>query len=95
VQRAGVGVQGFLDDLVGDVRAVVVAGVDVRVIPSSIASRSTAMAASRSLGGPKTPGPASCIAPYPTRVTVRSSDTVNVPPGSVFTVMRIPLLVIV
>jgi len=30
VESAGVGVQGFPDDLVGDVRAVEVAGVDVR-----------------------------------------------------------------
>ena len=41
------------------------------------------MAASRSAGGPKTPGPANCIAPYPMRVTVKSSAKVNVPPGSV------------
>jgi hypothetical protein len=33
--------------------------------PSSTARRSTASAASRSRGGPKTPGPASCIAPNP------------------------------
>src|SRR5918999_376401 len=39
--------------------------------PSSTARRSTASAASRSRGGPKTPGPASCIAPNPTRPTGR------------------------
>src|SRR5260370_5544386 len=65
------------------------------VIPSSIASRSTATAASRSAGGPNTCGPANCIAPYPMRVTVRSSAMVNVPPGSVLAAMRIPLLVFV
>src|ERR1700740_1291666 len=53
-------------------------------MPSSTASRSTAIASARSAGGPKTPGPASCMAPYPMRVTVRSSPIVNVPPGSVF-----------
>src|SRR6266851_471719 len=53
------------------------------VIPSSRASRSTATAASRSAGGPNTCGPANCIAPYPMRVTVRSSAMMNVPPGSV------------
>src|SRR3954469_10608445 len=37
--------------------------------PSSIARRSTARAASGSRGGPKTPGPASCIAPKPMRLT--------------------------
>src|SRR4051794_11863502 len=37
--------------------------------PSSIARRSTARAASRSRGGPNTPGPASCIAPNPMRRT--------------------------
>src|SRR5450432_2057147 len=36
--------------------------------PSSIARRSTARAASGSRGGPKTPGPASCIAPKPMRM---------------------------
>src|SRR4051794_21010275 len=38
--------------------------------PSSIARRSTLRAASRSAGGPKTLGPASCIAPNPIRLTV-------------------------
>src|SRR5258707_9012493 len=37
--------------------------------PSATAARSTAMASSRSRGGPKTPSPASCIAPYPMRHT--------------------------
>src|SRR5215217_7688924 len=41
------------------------------VMPRSTALRSTASAASRSRGGPKTPGPASCIAPNPTRPTGR------------------------
>src|SRR5438132_9096879 len=36
--------------------------------PSSIARSSTARAASGSRGGPKTPGPASCIAPKPMRL---------------------------
>src|SRR3977135_1569005 len=40
--------------------------------PSSIARRSTARAASRSRGGPNTPGPASCIAPKPMRPTGRA-----------------------
>src|SRR5262249_17398508 len=58
------------------------------VMPSPTASRSTATAASRSAGGPNTCGPANCIAPYPIRVTVRSSARVNVPPGSVFAAIR-------
>src|SRR3954463_13050319 len=37
--------------------------------PSSTARRRTASAASRSRGGPNTPGPASCIAPNPIRRT--------------------------
>ena len=37
--------------------------------PSSTARRSTAIAASWSRGGPKTPGPGSCIAPKPMRWT--------------------------
>src|SRR3954454_14793058 len=36
--------------------------------PSSTARRSTARAAPVSRGGPKTPGPASCIAPKPMRL---------------------------
>src|SRR3954447_17255684 len=40
--------------------------------PSSTARRSTATAASRSSGAPITCGPASCMAPYPIRFTVRS-----------------------
>src|SRR5699024_1697538 len=40
---------------------------------------------------PNTCGPASCIAPYPMRVTVRSSARVYVPPGSVVSVMGSPL----
>ncbi len=43
------------------------------VMPIPTASRSTASASSRSLGGPNTPGPASCMAPYPTLVTSRSA----------------------
>src|SRR3954454_5734358 len=40
--------------------------------PSSTARRRTAIAASRSSGGPITCGPASCMAPYPMRWTERS-----------------------
>jgi hypothetical protein len=39
------------------------------LIPNAIASRRTAKAASWFFGGPKTPGPASCMAPYPSRFT--------------------------
>src|SRR6476646_4161025 len=40
------------------------------LMPNSITRRSTASAWSRSRGGPKTPGPGSCMAPKPTRPTV-------------------------
>src|SRR3954471_1567126 len=40
--------------------------------PSSTVRRRTAIAASRSAGGPITCGPASCMAPYPMRWTERS-----------------------
>src|SRR5690606_15296202 len=62
------------------------------VIPRSTASRRTATAPSWSAGGPITPGPANCIAPYPNFVTVKPPD-VQVPPGSVVgvTVTRINL----
>src|SRR5580692_10711407 len=39
--------------------------------PASTARRRTVRAASRSAGGPKTPGPGSCMAPNPTRWTGR------------------------
>ncbi|GGF37702.1 hypothetical protein GCM10007298_36830 [Williamsia phyllosphaerae] len=38
------------------------------------------IAASGSVGGPITPGPASCMAPYPNRVTVTSPNG-QLPPG--------------
>src|SRR4051794_32485681 len=57
--------------------------------PSSMARRRTAIAASRSAGGPITCGPASCMAPYPIRWTDRSPSgnepdfsAVNVMPDS-------------
>src|SRR5829696_2724174 len=39
------------------------------LMPSSTALRSTASASSWSRGGPRTPGPGNCMAPYPTRPT--------------------------
>src|SRR3954447_13361026 len=42
--------------------------------PSSTARRRTPSAVSRSGGGPKTPGPGSCIAPKPTRCTGRPAS---------------------
>ena len=63
-----VGVQGLADQLVDHVRAVVLGGVDV-VDAELDGPRSTASAWSWSRGGPNTPGPASCIAPKPTRAT--------------------------
>src|SRR3954466_7171772 len=63
------------------------------LMPRARTSRSTASAPSWSAGGPKTCGPASCMAPYPTRVTVRS-PIVQVPPGSdVVEVVMPPLCV--
>src|ERR687895_1496885 len=47
--------------------------------PSSTARRRTARAASGSRGGPKTPGPASCIAPKPMRFTVKEPRLVMAP----------------
>src|SRR5580658_6722882 len=43
--------------------------------PASTARRSTASAPARSLGGPNTPGPGSCIAPNPMRWTGRPAST--------------------
>ena len=64
-------VQRFLDNLVCDVGAVIVARVDVR--DAEIDRFAQDRNGSGSIaGGPKTCGPASCIAPYPMRVTVRS-----------------------
>src|ERR687896_966403 len=47
--------------------------------PSSTARRRTARGASGSRGGPKTPGPASCIAPKPMRFTVKEPRLVMAP----------------
>src|SRR6266567_1802315 len=52
------------------------------VTPAATASRRTARAWSRSRGGPKTPGPASCMAPKPMRLRTRSSASLRAPPGT-------------
>src|SRR5690349_3138402 len=52
------------------------------VTPFWTASRRTARAWSRSRGGPKTPGPASCMAPKPMRLRTRSSASLRTPPGA-------------
>src|SRR5919197_5335169 len=49
--------------------------------PAATAARSTRSASSRSRGGPKTPSPASCIAPSPARCTRRGPST-KTPPSS-------------
>src|SRR5690349_9856280 len=49
--------------------------------PAATAARSTRSASSRSRGGPKTPSPASCIAPYPARRT-RHRPSAKDPPSS-------------
>src|SRR5271170_936522 len=49
--------------------------------PAATAARSTRSASPRSRGGPKTPSPASCIAPYPARRT-RHGPSANDPPSS-------------
>ena len=61
-------VQRLPDQVVDDLRPVVLRRVDV-VDAEFEARRRTAIAASRSRGGPNTPGPASCIAPKPIRRT--------------------------
>ena len=55
--------QRLADQLVGDVGAVVVAGVDMVDAAGDRLPQHGAAAASRSFGGPNTPGPASCMAP--------------------------------
>src|SRR6266487_4210637 len=62
------------------------------VIPRLTTSRRTAIAPSWSAGGPNTCGPANCIAPYPMRVRIKSSASLNVPPGSVVDVVRFLLV---
>src|SRR4030088_2813492 len=47
--------------------------------PSSTARRRTATAASGSAGGPNTPGPASCMAPNPIRLTGSVPPKLQVP----------------
>src|ERR1700683_954219 len=49
--------------------------------PAATAARSTRSPSSRSRGGPKTPSPASCIAPYPARRT-RHGPSAKDPPSS-------------
>src|SRR5947207_9815378 len=49
--------------------------------PAATATRSTRRASSRSRGGPKTPSPASCIAPYPARRTRHGPSAKDPPSG--------------
>src|ERR1700744_4878051 len=50
----------------------------MKVTPAATTSRSNAMAWSGPGESPHTFGPVSCIAPYPTRPTVRSSPIITV-----------------
>src|SRR3954454_4092771 len=52
--------------------------------PRSTAVRNARSARLRSAGGPNTPRPASCIAPYPIRATSRSPPSFHVPASSAF-----------
>ena len=89
-QVVGVGVQGLADDLVGDVRAVVVAGVDVVDAELDRPAEHRDRRRPGRPGGPITCGPASCMAPYPSRCTERSPRA-NLPDFSAVVVMS-PLL---
>src|ERR1700683_2664673 len=65
------------EELVRHVGSVELGRVDV-IDPASTARRMTARAWARSLGGPNTPGPGSCMAPKPIRRTGRlASRTVS------------------
>ena len=58
--------------------------VSMKFTPSSTARRRTAIASSRSAGGPQIPGPVIRIAPKPSRLTVRSPPTSMVPAVAAF-----------
>src|SRR5438046_2865883 len=79
--------QRFFDKLIGYMWAIEVAGVDVGNTEANNLAQGTASAPSWSAGGPNTCGPASCMAPYPMRVRIKSSASLNVPPGSVVDVV--------
>src|SRR6185437_5622330 len=53
--------------------------VSMKSTPRSTARRRTRMASSGSAGSPQTPGPVSCMAPYPRRCTGRSPPRRKVP----------------
>ena len=75
--------QGLADQVVDDVRAVVLRGVDVVDAELDRAAQHARGQPSGSRGGPNTPGPASCIAPKPMRLTGLSprKDVVFMPTG--------------
>ena len=74
--------QRFSDKLISYMGAIEVAGVDVGdTKPNNLAQDRDCTV--WSAGGPNTCGPANCMAPYPTRVRIKSSASLNVPPGSV------------
>src|ERR1700733_10097277 len=57
--------------------------VSIKFTPSSSARRNTLRASSRSLGSPQMPGPVIRMAPYPSRLTLRSPPNSNVVVASV------------
>src|SRR3984885_11392358 len=54
----------------------------MKLTPNSIARRKTLSASLRSLGSPQIPSPVMRIAPYPSRLTVRSPPSAKVPAAS-------------
>src|ERR1700743_3892574 len=55
------------------------AAVSMKSTPSSTARRSTLRASSRSFGSPQMPGPVNRMAPYPSRLMVRSPPIAQLP----------------
>ena len=84
--------QRFFDKLIGYMWAIEVAGVDVGNTEANNLAQGTASAPSWSAGGPNTCGPASCMAPYPMRVRIKSSASLNVPPGNVVEVVGLVIV---
>ena len=61
-QIPGIGMQGFADDLIGEVEAIEIGRIDV-VHAGCDGLAENGDGADRVFGGPQTPGPANCIAP--------------------------------
>jgi hypothetical protein len=81
--------QRLFDQLISNMRSIEVAGVDM--VDAKLDDLAQDRECAVMVGWrPKYMRTASCIAPYPMRVRIKSSASLNVPPSSVVDVIKVP-----